>query len=113
MRLGRNKDEAIETEERFSLINAKRSAEKGDKEQEADLSKLKKKDLLEIMLKQGEEIDSLRAQVADLQAQLDDRNFMLDRVGSIAEASLQVTKIFEEAEKAAKIYLMNIRSKVK
>ncbi len=80
---------------------------------ENDLSKLKKKDLLEIMLKQGEEIDSLRSQVADLQAQLDDRNFMLDRVGSIAEASLQVTKIFEEAEKAAKIYLMNIRSKVK
>ena len=77
-----------------------------------DLSKLKKKDLLEIMLKQGEEIDNLRAQIADLQAQLDERIFKIYKAGSIAEASLQVTKIFEEAEEAARIYLENIRSKV-
>ena len=81
-------------------------------EQVIDLSKLKKKDLLEIMLKQGEEIDNLRAQVSDLQAQLEERNFKIYKAGSIAEASLQVTKIFEEAEKAAMIYLENIRSKV-
>lgn len=79
---------------------------------DTDLSKLKKKDLLEIMLRQGEEIDSLRAQVAELQAQLEDHIFKMYKVGSIAEASLQVTKIFEEAEKAAMIYLENIRSKV-
>ena len=74
--------------------------------------KLKKKDLLEIMLRQSEEIDELRAQVAELQAKLDDRDFQFDRIGSIAEASLAVTNIFQEAEKAAKLYLENIRSKV-
>ena len=79
---------------------------------QADLLKLKKKDLLEIMLRQSEEIDELRAQVADLQAKLDDRNFQFNRIGSIAEASLAVTNIFQEAEKAAKLYLENIRSKV-
>ena len=79
---------------------------------QADLLKLKKKDLLEIMLRQSEEIDELRAQVADLQAKLDDRDFQFNRVGSIAEASLAVTNIFQEAEKAAKLYLENIRSKV-
>ena len=79
---------------------------------QADLLKLKKKDLLEIMLRQSEEIDELRAQVADLQAKLDDRDFQFDRIGSIAEASLAVTNIFQEAEKAAKLYLENIRSKV-
>ena len=77
-----------------------------------DLLKLKKKDLLEIMLRQSEEIDELRAQVADLQAKLDDRDFQFNRIGSIAEASLAVTNIFQEAEKAAKLYLENIRSKV-
>ena len=80
---------------------------------QADLLKLKKKDLLEIMLKQGEEIDRLRAQIADLEAKLEDRNFTFDRIGSIAEASLAVTDIFKEAEKAAVIYLENIRSRVK
>ena len=79
---------------------------------QADLLKLKKKDLLEIMLRQSEEIDALRAQVADLQAKLDDRDFQFNRIGSIAEASLAVTNIFQEAEKAAKLYLENIRSKV-
>ena len=77
--------------------------------EELDLSKLKKKELLEIMLRQGEEIDSLREQVADLQAQLDNRQFELSKVGSIAEASLLVTSIFEEAQKAAMIYLENLK----
>ena len=76
---------------------------------ENDLAKLKKKDLLEIMLKQGEEIDALRAQVADLQKQLDSRQFELSRIGSIAEASLVVTNVFEEAQKAALVYLQNVK----
>lgn len=85
----------------------------GEEKPEIDLRKLKKKDLLEIMLKQGEEIDRLRAQIADLEAKLEDRNFTFDKIGSIAEASLAVTDIFKEAEKAAVIYLENIRSRVK
>ena len=76
---------------------------------ENDLSKLKKKDLLEIMLRQGEEIDSLRAQVADLQAKLDSREFEFSHIGNIAEASLVVTNVFEEAQKAAVIYLKNVK----
>ena len=39
------------------------------------------------------------------------RNLDFNRIGSIAEASLAVTGIFEEAEKAAKLYLENIRRK--
>ncbi len=74
-----------------------------------DLSKLKKKELLEILVAQGEEIDALRAHVVSLEAQLANREFEMKKVGSIAEASLQVTEIFKEAEKAAKIYLENIR----
>ena len=76
---------------------------------ETDLSKLKKVDLLEIMLKQGEEIDELRARVAELEAQLADRRLTLDKCGSIAEASLAITDIFKEAERAANIYLENVK----
>lgn len=90
-----------------------KAAIEGEEKPEIDLRKLKKKDLLEIMLKQGEEIDRLRAQIADLEAKLEDRNFTFDKIGSIAEASLAVTDIFKEAEKAAVIYLENIRSRVK
>ena len=96
MRLGRQKQEKIN----------------GKSDNQTDLSKLKKKDLMEIMLLQSEEIDRLREENAALQAKLDDRNLQFDRIGSIAEASLAVTNIFEEAEKAAMLYLQNIRSKV-
>ena len=82
---------------------------KKEKETDKDLSKLKKKELLEIMLRQGEEIDSLRAQVADLQAKLDSRDFEFSHIGNIAEASLVVTNVFEEAQKAAVIYLRNVK----
>ena len=98
----------------FTVVKKERNmsrAERAKKEKETDndLSKLKKKELLEIMLRQGEEIDSLRAQVADLQAKLDSRDFEFSHIGNIAEASLVVTNVFEEAQKAAVIYLRNVK----
>lgn len=85
---------------------------KKDKENnEKDLTKLKKKDILKIMVSQGEEIDRLRIRVAELEHELEEYKIEKDKVGSIAEASLAVTHIFEEADKAAKIYLENIRRK--
>ena len=80
-----------------------------DKDSDNDLSRLKKKDLLEIMLKQGEEIDSLRARIAELESQLADKNLKISESGSIAEASLALTKIFEEAQRAADLYLTNVK----
>ena len=112
MRLGRHDSEEINIPETDAQDSVTAAAE-GEEKPEIDLRKLKKKDLLEIMLKQGEEIDRLRAQIADLEAKLEDRNFTFDKIGSIAEASLAVTDIFKEAEKAAVIYLENIRSRVK
>lgn len=83
--------------------------EKGQKEQNDDLSKLSKKDLLEIMLRQGEEIDALRAEVQELKDKLEAREIDVARVGTLAEASLAVTEIFKEADKAAMTYLANLK----
>ena len=104
----------VENTEAAEVLESAAAAEAStsDAGEQRDLSKLKKKELLEILLKQGEEIDRLREQVAELEARLADREFDFDKVGSIAEASLAVTDIFKEAEKAAKIYLENIRRRV-
>lgn len=77
-------------------------------ERRKDLKKLKRQELLEIMLAQGREIDRLREQVESLQAQLDDRTIAIEKAGSIAKASLALTKVFEEAQKAADLYLYNV-----
>ena len=91
------------------FFGRKSKSEKPAENQEPDLSKMKKKELLEIMLAQSKEIDSLREKVEELEAQLANREFEFNKIGSIAEASLAVTDIFKEAEKAAVIYLENIR----
>ncbi len=76
-----------------------------------NLSKLKKKELLKIMVAQGEEIDALRKENEELKEKLEERNLDFDHIGSIAEASLAVTDIFKEAEKAALVYLENVRNR--
>lgn len=81
------------------------------KDKSKDLTKLKKRDILKIMTRQGEEIDRLKARVAELEQELEENEIKKDSVGSIAEASLAVTHIFEEADKAARVYLENIRRK--
>ena len=89
----------------------KKAKERKDQQTKKDLTKLSRKDLLEIMLEQGKEIDRLRAKVSELEEALDQRIFDIENAGSLAEASLKVTDIFKEAEKAASIYLDNIRRK--
>ena len=96
-------------EDKVNKVSGEAAADKKAASEKQDLSKLKKRELLEIMLAQGKEIDRLREKVAELEAQLANREFEFSRIGSIAEASLAVTDIFKEAEKAAAVYLENIR----
>lgn len=116
MRLGKRKqngqDEAAATvtDEEITLTEGSAGSGKpGKADDSTDLTKLSKKDLLEIMLKQGEEIDALRAEVQELKDKLEAREIDINRVGSLAEASLAVTEIFKEADKAAMTYLTNLK----
>ena len=76
---------------------------------EKELLKLKRSELLEIMLAQSREIDSLREELAEANRKLEDKRIKLKESGSIAEASLKLTRIFEEAQKAADMYVENVR----
>ncbi len=76
---------------------------------EKELLKLNKSEMLEIMLAQSREIDSLREQLAEAEARLEDRRITIEKAGSLAEASLKLTKVFEEAQKAADLYLENVK----
>jgi hypothetical protein len=76
---------------------------------EKELLKLKRSEMLEIMLAQSREIDELRKELAEVKARLEDRRIKVRKAGSLAEASLQLTNIFEEAQKAADLYVENIR----
>lgn len=74
-----------------------------------DLKNLSRAELLELLISVTKENDSLRAEIADLEAKLEDRTIKIDRAGSIAEAALRLNGVFEAAEAAAGQYLASIR----
>ena len=74
-----------------------------------DLQKLKRIELLEILIEQGKTIERLEAELAEANKKLDDRSLKLAEAGSIADAAVQVTGILEAAQSAAHIYLENVQ----
>lgn len=70
-----------------------------------ELKRLNRYQLLELLVMQTERADSLEKQVEELKAQLDERELRFAQLGSIAEASLYVSGVFEAAQRAADLYL--------
>ena len=73
-----------------------------------ELRKFNRSELLEILVSQQKEIERLKAELAEAQTALENKRINIESAGSLAEASVAVTKLFEEAQKAADIYLHNI-----
>ena len=73
-----------------------------------DLKKLSRGELLELLIAQMKENEQLKASLEEAQAQLDDRKIIIDKAGTLAEASLQLNGVFQAAEAAAAQYLENI-----
>lgn len=76
---------------------------------EKELKKLSRADLLELLLQERRENEKLRTEINSLKRKLADRTIKIQNAGSIAEASLQLSGIFDTAQKAANQYLENIR----
>lgn len=76
---------------------------------ERELRKLSRLDLLELLLRQVEENERLRAELEQARKQLESRELMIENAGSIAQASLQISCVFEAAQMAADVYLENVR----
>lgn len=74
-----------------------------------DFSKLKRNKLLELMLEFSKENEELREENNELKRQLEDKYMNLSEAGSIAEAAIRVSGVFETAQQAAERYLENIQ----
>lgn len=74
-----------------------------------ELKKLSRVELLEMLLEQSKEVEQLKMQNRQMQAQIESRQIKIDRAGSIAEAALQLNEVFETAQRAADQYLENVR----
>lgn len=68
------------------------------------LKKRSRLELLELLEAQMQENERLRAQVEELKAQVNDRRIVMERSGSLAEAALRLSGIFEAADEAVRLY---------
>ena len=77
------------------------------------LSKLNRTELLDLLYEQEKRLEDLEKENKELKTQLENRKIAISKVGSIAEASLALTKVFDEAQKAVDRYLDNVQGIVR
>ncbi len=77
---------------------------------EKELYGLNRKDLLELLLSVSKENERLKRQIEAYKEALEDRTIAIQNSGSIAEAALKLSGIFEAAQEAADRYLENVKS---
>ncbi len=81
-----------------------------------ELQKLKRSELLEIMLGLQNELDwqkkenqELKTKMQELTTKVESRSIALEKSGSIAQAALEMNGVFTAAQQAADMYLDNIK----
>ena len=72
---------------------------------EKELHKLNRYQLLELLIMQTQEVETLREQLANLTEQQQQQELRIADLGSVAEASLQLSGVFEAAQDAADRYV--------
>lgn len=75
-----------------------------------ELRRMRRAELVEIILALKQTEDRLRAENAALSAQLQERQIHIENVGSIAQAALELNKVFEAAQAAADEYVASVRA---
>ena len=76
-----------------------------------ELKRLRRSDLLEMLLELSKENQTLRRQLAEAEKKLEDRTIMIEQSGSLAEAALRLNRIFEDAQAACEQYEQNVRQR--
>ncbi len=72
------------------------------------LKKLKRDQLLELLLEQTKRADALEQQLKEKDEQLKSKEILLEESGNIAEAALRLNNIFENAQRTADQYIESI-----
>ena len=75
-----------------------------------ELKKLRRVELLELLLDQAIEMERLQKQLEQAQEALACRQLQMKEAGSMADAALRLNDIFSSADRAAQDYLDSIRA---
>lgn len=78
---------------------------------EKEISKLTRKELIQMLISVSEENDRLKEKNEQLEKDMKVRKIAIEKSGSMAEAALKLNRVFEAADAAAKQYLQNVKAK--
>lgn len=76
-----------------------------------DSMNLSKNEMIMVMHDQEQEIERLKAKVAELQGTIDNYEIKISETGTLAEASAQVNNLFEAAQATVETYIANIKKR--
>lgn len=74
-----------------------------------ELRKMSREQLLTLLLSVSRENEELRAELEDKEKELADRKIILEHAGSIADAAVEVNRIFETAQRTADDYIEGVK----
>jgi hypothetical protein len=73
-----------------------------------EMKKLKRAELLEMLLEQTRRVEALEAELEKKNAELESKRIAIQSAGNIAEAALKLNGVFEAAQRAAEQYIYNV-----
>ena len=76
-----------------------------------DSMNLSKNEMMMVMHDQEQEIERLKAKVAELQATINNYEIKVEESGTLAEASAQINNLFEVAQSTVETYIENMRKR--
>lgn len=76
-----------------------------------ELKRLRRRDLLELLIDLSKENEVLRARNQELEAKLSERTITVSEAGSLAEAALKLNGVFQAAQEACDQYFQNMQQR--
>lgn len=76
---------------------------------EQELKKLKRYDLVRLLLDQKKENEWLEKENKELKERLDERLLKMEEAGSLAEAAIELNQVFESADSAVRQYKASLQ----
>lgn len=76
-----------------------------------DSMNLSKNEMMMVMHDQEQEIERLKAKVAELQTTINNYEIKVEECGTLAEASAQISNLFEAAQATVETYIENMRKR--
>ena len=76
-----------------------------------ELRRLRRDDLLQILINQQKQIDALNEQLQQSKEALANRDIAIQEAGTLAEAALKMNGVFDAAQSAAEEYVRQMRKR--